>query len=159
MNVQTEENSYWKHWATSPDLSSDDSFHEATGEIGDVFLLHPFMLHSASRNLRRDVRIILNPPVALKEPFNFNRADGQYSLLEQKTLMDLGRPTGIPEWKVTGSRELVTPKRIEVGLTIFTVYRMVITLFYRYKQTWPERSWNGWNKQVSQSPSWTGSNE
>jgi hypothetical protein len=108
----------------SPEFTSDDSFHEATGEIGDVFLLHPFMLHSASRNLRRDVRIILNPPVALKEPFNFNRADGQYSLLEQKTLMDLGRPSGIPEWKVTGSRELITPKRIEVGLTISIVYRI-----------------------------------
>ncbi|OQE22726.1 hypothetical protein PENFLA_c012G00677 [Penicillium flavigenum] len=114
VNVPTEEYNYWKRWARSPEFTSDDSFHEVTGEIGDVFLLHPFMLHSASRNLRRDVRIILNPPVALKEPFNFNRADGQYSLLEQKTLMDLGRPTGIPEWKVTGSRELVTPKRIEI---------------------------------------------
>jgi hypothetical protein len=72
------------------------------------------MLHSASRNLRRDIRIITNPPVALKEPFNYNRSNGQYSLIEQKTLKDLGRPTGIPEWKITGSRELLTPQRIEV---------------------------------------------
>jgi hypothetical protein len=75
------------------------------------------MLHSASRNLRRDIRIITNPPVALKEPFNFNRADGQYSLVEQKTLRDLGRPKGLPEWRITGSRELISPNRIEVKLT------------------------------------------
>lgn len=83
------------------------------------------MLHSASRNLRRDIRIITNPPVALKEPFNFNRADGQYSLVEQKTLRELGKPKGLPKWGVTGSRELLCPNRIEVSpprLRHFFVY-------------------------------------
>ncbi|KAL3485514.1 hypothetical protein BJX62DRAFT_242870 [Aspergillus germanicus] len=78
-----------------------------------LYLLHPFMLHSASRNLRRVVRIITNPPVTLKEPFNYNRPDGQYSLVEQKTLRDLGRDAGLPEWQITGERMLV-PARVQI---------------------------------------------
>ncbi|KAJ5766090.1 uncharacterized protein N7511_003706 [Penicillium nucicola] len=113
-NTPNKEPNLWYKWAQSPTDTRDNSFHEATGEVGDVFLLHPFMLHSASRNLRRDIRIITNPPVALKEPFNFNRADGKYSLVEQKTLRDLGRPEGLPEWKITGARELITPHRINI---------------------------------------------
>ncbi|KAJ5604632.1 hypothetical protein N7510_009786 [Penicillium lagena] len=113
-NTVPKETHCWKRWGSSSTYTNDESFHEATGEVGDVFLLHPFMLHSASRNLRRDIRIITNPPVALKEPFNFNRADGQYSLVEQKTLRDLGKPKGLPEWKITGPRELISPNRIEI---------------------------------------------
>ncbi|KAH1682946.1 hypothetical protein KXX23_007258 [Aspergillus fumigatus] len=90
------------------------SFHEATGQAGDVYLLHPFMLHSASRNLLREVRIITNPPVSLKEPFNYNRPDGKYSLVEQKTLKELGRPEGLPEWRITGEREMLTPARVQI---------------------------------------------
>ncbi|KAK3661045.1 hypothetical protein LTR22_007671 [Elasticomyces elasticus] len=70
------------------------------------------MLHSASRNLRRDIRIITNPPVSLKEPFNY---DGKNpSLVEQKTLRDLGRPEGIPEWKITSPRARLVPDRIRI---------------------------------------------
>jgi hypothetical protein len=84
--------------------------------VGDVYFLHPFMLHSASKNLLREVRIITNPPVALKEPFSYNRTDGQYSLVEQKTLRDLGHPEGLRDWKITGPRELLklAGGRIEV---------------------------------------------
>jgi hypothetical protein len=53
--------------------------------------MHPFMLHSASRNLKRTHRVIINPPVSLKEPFNFSRSDpSEYSLVELKTLKELG---------------------------------------------------------------------
>ena len=31
----------------------DESFHEMTGNKGDVILMHPLMLHSASKNGRR----------------------------------------------------------------------------------------------------------
>jgi hypothetical protein len=73
------------------------------------------MLHSASRNLLQAVRVITNPPVALKEPFNFNRSDPkEYSLVEQKTLRDLGRAGGLPEWKITAPRELLSPQRVKV---------------------------------------------
>ncbi|CAE6460179.1 unnamed protein product [Rhizoctonia solani] len=66
-------------------------FTEMTGERGDVILLHPLLLHSASKNHTRSTRFITNPPVSLKEPFNFNRSDpSKFSLVEQKTLKELG---------------------------------------------------------------------
>ncbi|KKA23677.1 Uncharacterized protein T310_2268 [Rasamsonia emersonii CBS 393.64] len=97
-----------------PRTDARETFFEATGEVGDVYLLHPFMLHSASKNLLRNPRIITNPPVALKEPFNYNRSDpSEYSLVEQKTLRDLGRPEGLPEWKITAPRERLVPLRVK----------------------------------------------
>jgi hypothetical protein len=110
----------WNSWVRDRSLTRDESFCEATGEIGDVYLLHPFMLHSASKNLLREVRIITNPPVSLKEPFNY---DGKNpSLVEQKTLRDLGHPEGIPDWKITSPRERVIPDRVDVR-TKSTIFR------------------------------------
>lgn len=75
------------------------------------------MLHSASRNLRRDIRVITNPPVSLKEPFNY---DGKNpSLVEQKTLRDLERPEGLPDWKITSPRERIKPDRVMVCGCVF----------------------------------------
>lgn len=42
-----------------------------------MYLLHPLMPHSATKNLRRDLRVITNPPVSLKSPFVFDRRDGE----------------------------------------------------------------------------------
>ncbi|KAG8956961.1 hypothetical protein FRC03_010657 [Tulasnella sp. 419] len=68
-----------------------DYFVELTGDVGDVVLMHPFMLHSASKNALRIPRIITNPPVSLVHPFNYNREDpSEYSLVERKTLKALG---------------------------------------------------------------------
>lgn len=56
--------------------------------------MHPFMLHSASRNLLRNVRIITNPVVSMREPFNLDRKAedrGNYNLVELKTLQALGK--------------------------------------------------------------------
>jgi len=58
----------------------DDAFVEATGNVGDVYVMHPLMMHSASDNALRRVRIITNPAVSLKEPHCFDREDGNYSL-------------------------------------------------------------------------------
>lgn len=89
-------------------------FHEITGSPGDVVLMHPFMLHSASRNSLRVPRIITNPPVLLKEPFNFNRADpNDYSIVERKTLSALG-VDGLPGWKIKGERKVVVPERVRI---------------------------------------------
>ncbi|OAP59672.1 hypothetical protein AYL99_06970 [Fonsecaea erecta] len=91
----------------------EESFHEMTGSVGDVILLHPLMLHSASKNGRRLPRIITNPPVSLVEPFNFDREDGdQYSLVELKTIQELGGQDKLRGWKVQGKRELVVPERV-----------------------------------------------
>ena len=91
----------------------DSSFHEMTGEVGDVILLHPLMLHSASKNGRRLARIITNPPVSLKEPFNFSREDpSEYSLVELKTIRDLGKEN-LADWHITGKREMIVPERLK----------------------------------------------
>jgi hypothetical protein len=100
-----EGNAYWEGLITDPTLTHESTIHEMTGEVGDVYLLHPLMLHSASKNLLRLPRIITNPPVALKEPFKLNRkeGEGEYSLVERKTLMELGMEGGIGDWKIKGS--------------------------------------------------------
>ncbi|GJJ14441.1 hypothetical protein Clacol_008705 [Clathrus columnatus] len=90
------------------------NFVELTGDVGDVILLHPLMLHSASKNYIRSHRIITNPPIALKSdrPFNFARDDpNEYSLVELKTLKALGVDRF--EFKPTGERKLIVPKRVE----------------------------------------------
>ncbi|KAJ7154541.1 hypothetical protein C8R46DRAFT_439619 [Mycena filopes] len=99
----------------SRELASDASFHEMTGEVGDVYLLHPLMLHAATKNATRVPRVITNPPVALKEPFKFDRdGKGEFSLVEQKTLRELGRPEGLAGWKIAHERDEFVPRRIRI---------------------------------------------
>jgi hypothetical protein len=89
-----------------------NEFHEMTGNVGDVILMHPFILHSASRNGLRHLRIITNPPVGLKEPFNYDRdKPNDYSLVELKTLQMLGKDR-LRGWKITRPREFVVPERV-----------------------------------------------
>lgn len=78
---------------------------EVTGNVGDVYILHPFMLHSRVNNKHRDIRIVTNNNFPLKEPFQYDRADpSQYSLVERATLHALGREN-LKGWKITGTRE------------------------------------------------------
>ncbi len=78
-----------------------------TGNIGDVILMHPLMVHSASRNSLRNPRLITNPPVALKQPFNFNREKREdCNLVELKTLQALGKDR-LDDWKITAPREWI----------------------------------------------------
>lgn len=95
---------------------ADGDFAEACGQAGDVYLLHPLMLHSATDNPLRNVRIITNPPVSLKEPFRFDREDeGDYSIVERTTLRMLGKEEdGLKGWKITGPRERIVPERLRV---------------------------------------------
>ncbi|ORY63426.1 uncharacterized protein BCR38DRAFT_345012 [Pseudomassariella vexata] len=93
-----------------------EEFVEVVGGVGDVYLVHPLMVHSASRNARREFRVITNPPVSLREPFCFDRADGGYSLVELKTLRSLGVEAGggLKRWRITGERERIVPQRVRV---------------------------------------------
>ncbi|KAH7927759.1 hypothetical protein BV22DRAFT_1031378 [Leucogyrophana mollusca] len=101
---------YWSHLK---EVKTCSKFVEVTGEIGDVVLLHPLMLHSASKNHLRIPRIITNPPVALKEPFNFNRENpDDYSLVERKTLKALG--VDQLDYKITTERRGVVPLRVKI---------------------------------------------
>ncbi len=64
---------------------------EVTGKAGDVILMHPYMLHASSQNHSDKARFITNPPVALKEPMNFNRTDpAEFSPVERAILQALG---------------------------------------------------------------------
>jgi len=91
----------------------DEAFVEATGSVGDVYLLHPLMMHTASNNQLRQVRVITNPPVSVKEPFCFDREDGGYSVVERKTLRAVGRER-LVGWEVKGERQRIVPERVRV---------------------------------------------
>lgn len=70
------------------------------------------MLHSASKNHTRALRVITNPPISLKEPFNFNRENpDEYSLVERKTLKALGVDRF--EFKITTERRRIIPARLK----------------------------------------------
>ena len=72
-------------------IAECEEFVEVTGEVGDVIIMHPFMLHASSPNLSGKARFITNPPVVLKEPLDLNRENPEdYSLLELATLHALG---------------------------------------------------------------------
>jgi hypothetical protein len=85
-------------------------FVELTGKAGDVVLLHPFMLHSATRNYLRTPRVITNPRVGMKRPFAYGRDGSEVSLVERKTLMELGVER--LDWRATGQRKFITPQRM-----------------------------------------------
>jgi hypothetical protein len=100
---------YWSHLK---EIKNCKHFVEMTGQKGDVILLHPLMMHSASKNYLREPRIITNPPVALKEPFNFARKNPEeYSLVEKKTLLALG--VDHLDFKITTERRRVVPERVK----------------------------------------------
>lgn len=81
-----------------------EEFVEATGNAGDVYLIHPYMLHSAAPNPSGRPRFITNPPVAFKEPMNFNREDpDDFSLVERVVLRALGVER--LDYRITGKRE------------------------------------------------------
>ncbi|KAI2470406.1 hypothetical protein F4781DRAFT_390820 [Annulohypoxylon bovei var. microspora] len=92
----------------------DGDFVEATGNVGDVYLLHPLMVHSATSNARRDVRIITNPPVSIREPFCFDRGEGEYSLVERKTMKAVGGEEMLKGWGITMPRERLVPERVRI---------------------------------------------
>ena len=86
-------------------------FVEGTGRIGDVFLLHPFILHAKAQNVRRLPRLITNPPIHLTEPMRFDREDpAEHSLVEQSVLRALG--VDRYEFTPTAPRERLVPERV-----------------------------------------------
>ncbi len=85
---------------------------EVTGEVGDVLLIHPYMLHAASSNPSGRARFITNPAVSLNEPLCFNRPDGDYSLVEQAVLDALDAES--LDWAITTERERVVPERVAI---------------------------------------------
>jgi Phytanoyl-CoA dioxygenase (PhyH) len=86
-------------------------FVELTGDLGDVVLMHPYMLHATSQNVIQHGRLITNPPIALREPMRFNRDDSaEFSAVEAAVLRALGVDRF--EFQRTGERENVVPARV-----------------------------------------------
>ena len=92
-------------------VSQCQDFTEMTGRLGDVVLLHPYALHAVSQNHLGVARFITNPPIALKEPMNFNRDNpDDYSLVERAILngLDVKRL----DFQPAAPREHVIPERV-----------------------------------------------
>jgi hypothetical protein len=88
-----------------------EDFVETTGVIGDVYLLHPFMVHSHSINASGRARFIVNPPVKLREPLCFARERASdHSPVERAVL----RALGVERYEFVPSRprEAVVPERL-----------------------------------------------
>jgi hypothetical protein len=93
-------------------------FSQIEAKAGDVFITHSFLLHTQTPNFLNYARVIANPHVNLREPYNLNRSNGDYvsanwsighvqgvklaecslyqTLCEQIILNALGHPAGIP---------------------------------------------------------------
>lgn len=92
-------------------VSQCHDFVEATGSIGDVYLLHPFMLHSQSVNASERARFIVNPPVKLREPMCFSRrVPSEHSPVERAVLRGLGAMRY--EFSPSQPRQAIVPERI-----------------------------------------------
>ena len=91
-------------------------FVEATGQVGDVYIMHPYMVHASSFNHSDRVRVITNPPIFLKAPMAFKRDNpADYSLVERAVLRGLGADdaTGF-DFQITNPREAVVPERVRI---------------------------------------------
>lgn len=87
------------------------AFGELTGKAGDVVLIHPYTLHSASRNPSGIPRFITNPAISFNEPMCFHRDDpDDYSLVELAVFRALG--IDHLDFKPTAPRERIVPERV-----------------------------------------------
>jgi hypothetical protein len=92
-------------------ISECADFVELTGQVGDVVLLHPYMLHATSQNVLQVPRFISNPPLAMRAPLNFDRPDpSDYSLVELAVLRGLGIER--LDFRPTAPRQSVVPQRV-----------------------------------------------
>ena len=64
----------------------------ATGQAGDVYLCHPFLIHAAQPNRGTVPRFMAQPPLLPAAPLDLNRADGAYSPVERAIRLGLSEP-------------------------------------------------------------------
>jgi ectoine hydroxylase-related dioxygenase (phytanoyl-CoA dioxygenase family) len=89
-------------------IAQCSTFVETTGRLGDVVLMHPYMLHASSQNHRATARLITNPPIALREPMRFDR--DEHSPVERAVLRALGVER--LDYRPAAPREDVVPERV-----------------------------------------------
>lgn len=71
-------------------LGKTQNMMELTANAGDVFLVHPFMIHSESQNDCADPRFLIATMIPLVDRLNLDRKDGGYSPVERVILKALG---------------------------------------------------------------------
>jgi hypothetical protein len=87
-------------------------FRELTGRVGDVALMHPFMLHSFAQNHSGRPRFITNLCISLKAPMRFDRANPEeYSPVERAVLRGLG--VSRLQFQPTAARERIDPNTLK----------------------------------------------
>lgn len=59
---------------------------EITGNVGDIILMHPLVLHARSKNLGGNVRFLCHPNISLRTPMDFNKPYSEMTILEQTTI-------------------------------------------------------------------------
>jgi len=62
----------------------------ATGTAGDVYLCHPFLVHSAQPHRGFSPRFLAQPPLVPAASIEYERADGDYSPVEIAIRIGLG---------------------------------------------------------------------
>ncbi len=96
-------------WKELPSLCSD--FREITAKTGDVFLLHPFMLHASSQNMLGVPRFMTNPCLKLSQPMRFDRENPEeHSPIERAVLRGLG--VDRLDFHIAGERRENVPERV-----------------------------------------------
>jgi hypothetical protein len=65
----------------------------ATGSAGTVYLCHPFLVHAAQHHRGKTPRFLAQPPLLPRVPFELERIDGDYSLVERAILFGLRERT------------------------------------------------------------------
>jgi len=70
-----------------------DTGHEAlaAGPAGTVYLCHPFLVHGAQKHRGSRVKFMAQPPLFPREPIQLERADSNYSPVEQSIRLALGQ--------------------------------------------------------------------
>jgi hypothetical protein len=69
--------------------SPDRPLARATGQAGDVYLCHPFLIHAAQRHRGAVPRFMAQPPVIPVGELDLDRPDGSYSPVERAVLRGL----------------------------------------------------------------------
>lgn len=62
----------------------------ATGLAGTVYLCHPFLVHAAQSHRGTVPRFLAQPPLIPSMPFELERIDGDYSLVEKAIRLGIG---------------------------------------------------------------------
>jgi hypothetical protein len=67
----------------------------ATGQAGDVYLCHPFLIHAAQPHHGTVPRFIAQPPLMPTGLLDLDRRDGAYSPVERAVRLGLGLPDDV----------------------------------------------------------------